>query len=422
MFEGIRGWLSEKLNPAQGSIASSEGESPPASIVDHQKAYEEIEVVTRSVELIINGCAEVPFIVEGGPAKKVQKLLNVRPNAFEDRASFYRKLVMDLIIEGNSFIYYDNSDPGGAFYHLPAKDTTIIPDKKTYIAGYEYSPGAMEDGSLFGVVQRPSKPGKKKERQVIFFPSKDVIHVKSDSSIDIYRGDSRLKRIERLADLYYHLIGFQRQFFKNNAVPGMVLTTDNVLSRKIKERMNEEWKVAYSSLSKGSRTPAILDGGLKIDKFSTVNFRELDFEQSVERLEKSIAEALGVPSILIKSGNNANISPNQIMFYSHTILPILELFASAIAHRFGPDVIITPDKGSVVALRPDKKKHADSVSALVNNGIMTPNEGRKELRLGKSDEPEMDKIRIPANIAGSAVNPSIGGRPSGSTDDSDDEE
>jgi hypothetical protein len=42
---------------------------------------------------------------------------------------------------------------------------------------------------------------------------------------------------------------------------------------------------------------------------------------------------------------------------------------------------------------------------------MTINEARAELRLEKSSEEHADELRIPQNIAGSAANPSEGGRP-----------
>ena len=40
---------------------------------------------------------------------------------------------------------------------------------------------------------------------------------------------------------------------------------------------------------------------------------------------------------------------------------------------------------------------------------MTPNEAREAMRFEKLDG--LDEIRVPANIAGSAVDPSEGGRP-----------
>jgi hypothetical protein len=46
---------------------------------------------------------------------------------------------------------------------------------------------------------------------------------------------------------------------------------------------------------------------------------------------------------------------------------------------------------------------------------MAPNEAREALRLEKVDG--FDEPRVPANIAGSAVNPEQGGRPPEQTED-----
>ena len=94
-LQGVRKWVADrlKLNPAQASIASLEPYASPETIVDFEQAYREIEVVHRSVEMIINACIEIPMIVEGSsPAKKVNKILNIKPNPFEDRVRLFRQL------------------------------------------------------------------------------------------------------------------------------------------------------------------------------------------------------------------------------------------------------------------------------------------------------------------------------------------
>ena len=67
----IGSWIKEKLNPAQPSIASLEPFASPETIVDFEQAYREIEVVHRSVDMIVNAMTEIPFIIDGGAAKKV---------------------------------------------------------------------------------------------------------------------------------------------------------------------------------------------------------------------------------------------------------------------------------------------------------------------------------------------------------------
>ena len=71
-LRGIRKFVDNvlKLNPAQPSIASLEPYASPETIVDFEQAYREIEVIHRSVDMIINAMCEIPFVVEGGAAKK----------------------------------------------------------------------------------------------------------------------------------------------------------------------------------------------------------------------------------------------------------------------------------------------------------------------------------------------------------------
>ena len=395
-----RQWISEKLNPAQPSIASLEPYAAPETIVDFEPAYREIEIVHRSIEMAINAMTEVPLIVEGGtPSKKVNKILNLRPNPFEDRARLFRRAFLDFHLDGNTFFYYDGSD----LYLLPANDVEVVPDEKTFVSHYNYLITNQQTADFYGFNKQTTKA------QAIVFQPEEIIHVMNENEESIFRGTSKLKPIKRLLEVYYYLINFQRQFFKNNAVPGFVLTTDSILSKRVKERLLESWRSSYTTIFDNARNPAILDGGLKIDQFSNVKFDELDFENSVERVQQDIAKALGVPYVLMKSGNNANIDANQKLFYSHTILPMLNQFFSAFKHFFNNGGEIRPDKMSIPALNPDQRTQAVYYSTLVNTGIITPNEARQGLRYDELDG--QGDIRVPQNITGSAVDASQGGRP-----------
>jgi hypothetical protein len=84
------------------------------------------------------------------------------------------------------------------------------------------------------------------------------------------------------------------------------------------------------------------------------------------------------------------------------------LYNSALERYFGYD--IAPVTSNISALQPELKDVASYHQTLVNGGIITPNEARLELRYPTIEGG--DTIRIPANIAGSAANPSLGGRPS----------
>jgi phage portal protein BeeE len=118
-------------------------------------------------------------------------------------------------------------------------------------------------------------------------------------------------------------------------------------------------------------------------------------------------KSLGVPPILLEGGNNANIAPNLRLFYLETVIPIVNKLVSGLERFFGYDIQAVT--ASVSALQPELKDIASYYTTLVNGGVLTPNEARIELRY--EEKPGNNDLRIPANIAGSASNPSEGGRP-----------
>jgi len=391
-------WQEEKLNPAQEEIVVSlEGSGPIASreiITNYRAYYEYLEVVNRAVNMIVDDAAEIPLrigepvqglnsVTKGIRRSRVDLLLNKEPNPFQDISSFKRNLIIDYILDGNIFVYFD----GISLYHLPATYMDIEPDKKTYVQGYTFQTS-------------------------VDYLTKEVIHIKENSFHSIYRGTSRLRAAQRSMSQLTRMREFQDNFFKNGAVPGLVIKSPSVISEKNKERMIQSWMTRYRP-DGGGRRPLVLDGGMELDAISHVNFRELDFEASIEGAEKEILKVLGVPPIMLDSGNNANIRPNHRMYYLETILPIVEKITKAMERYFGFE--ITPDISNIPALQPELRDSAAYYSTLVNSGIITPNEAREALNYDEIFG--SGEIRVPANIAGSAVNPSEGGRPEESEED-----
>ena len=380
----------EKLNPAQSYIAMDEGFTLDTREKkdDYRSAYEQLEVVNRAVNMIVDDVADIPFevqekikgitpVVDNIRRTRVDLILNREPNPFQDVNTFKRNLIIDFLIDGNIFVYFD----GAHLYQLPAQNVTIHSDTKTYIEKFEY------DGH-------------------IEYSPREIIHIKENSFQSLYRGVPRLKPAYRTMYLLDNMRQFQDNFFKNGAVPGLVLKSPNTLSERIKERMLQSWAVRYNPKSGGKR-PLILDGGLEVDALTKINFKELDFQSSINANEKIILEAMGVPPILLDGGNNANIRPNHRLYYLETIIPIVRKIGYAFERYFG--FKLNEDVSNIPALQPELRDQAAYYQALVNSGIMTPNEARDALILEPIEG--QDELRIPANIAGSAADPSEGGRP-----------
>ena len=380
-------WVREKLNPAQARIAEAEGTQVGTDAkLTYFQSFKKLEAVNRSVSLLVNAASSLDYdikdkvhdgVVQGIRQKTLNTLLNFRPNPYQSAQDFRTAVFTDFILEGNAFVHFD----GVFMYHLPADKVEILSDEKTFIKGFRYN----------GYVD---------------FKESEVFYFRDLSSDSIYRGSSRLQAAEKSVNLLYSMQQFQESFFDNGAVFGLVLTTDNTLSQVAKEKTIQYWLQKYN-VKNGGKRPVILDSGLKPHQLAETNFKDMDFDQSIKTHSEKIMTAVGVPPILLAGGNNANIGPNLRLFYLESVLPINRKFISAVERYFGYDVEAVTT--TVSALQPELKDIAQYHSTLVNAGIISANEARIELRY--ESKAGNDDLRIPANIAGSAANPSTGGRP-----------
>lgn len=377
----------EKLNPSQPDIARSSTTDNMVNVAAFYTYYETVGIVNRAVNMLVDAASQIDVIVDqdkldqrqaittGARYKSVNRVLNDEPNPFMDKSTFRRLIFIDLVVEGNAFIYFD----GVHMYHQPAWLVEIEKSEDTYIDHYK-------------VLEEKYSPD-------------EIIHIKDNSVRSPFRGSSRLKSAQKNMAILYEMKEYQQKFFQNGAIPGLVIKSPNALSEKIKTKMIESWLKAYTPNGGGKR-PLILDGGLELDKMSNATFKELDFESSIKNHEAAILQSLGVPPILLEGGNNANIRPNQRLFYIETVIPLVDKALRAYERFFGYKIL--PDN-DIPGLQPELRDQADYYSTLVNNGIITVNEARRGLAYDTIDGE--DELRVPQNIVGSATDPSQGGRP-----------
>lgn len=403
-------WYNLKMNRSQPSIQMDEGEQKDNTRKDtyFKRAYDRLEIIRRGTDLLIDSAAEInisvmdkingtesKYLPPGAEKpqmvrkKTVEKLLNFQANPEVPQDQFRREVFMDLIINGNAYMYFD----GANLYQLPTHLMETFVGSKNRVNYYLY------------------------DSKTRYLPS-EIIHIKDNAADSIYQGVSRLYSAQGSINTLDTMLGFQTLFFENGTVPGLILSTPNILGSKIKNRILENWRRTYSPKS-GARRPMILDGDFKVNPLSEMKWRELDFETSVTGHEEKILKALGVPPILLNSGNNANLTPNLKLFYLTAVLPLVRKFISACEYYFAYDM--KPDIVGVPALQPEINEETQQLTGLVNAGIITVNEARAQKRLPPAPDEHADELRIPANIAGSATDPSEGGRPPGSDNEEDSE-
>lgn len=388
---GFFDFFKTKSNPVQRTIGQDEGTGKSGNThkLTATNAYELDSVVNRCTNILVDNSAEVNFDVKDKfsftPLARVNKrqlneLLNIRPNPYMDSSLFRRLTYLDYWFGGRCFIYWD----GASIYHLPEGKMEVIASE-TNDTGYI-------DHYLF-------------DGNVKFFPN-EIIYIK-DNSYKNY-GASQISANSRYMAAHNDTIRkdkintYKEKFIDSGTVLGVILETEQVLNRNFKQRILDDIKLNYNANSgKFSNTALILDGGLKAKPTNQTSISDIGITEDRKAYNDSICTALGVPPILLDSGNNANIRPNIQMFFYMTILPNLKKFESAFENFFGFDLKL--DTRDVPAMLPDVGEETSRIVQLVNNGIITGDEGRIELRMDPTGDPLMTTIRIPQNVSGSAT-------------------
>ena len=351
--------------------------------------YDAISVISRCVDLIVDTAATIDFKVVQDvgwfdvPAKhnQFEKILD-NPTPSFGKFDFFRNIYRDLIFSGNAFPYN-------------LGDQMQLLEKVSY-TGDDVSNPFID-----------SQKGK------IELDENRLIHVRLLPEHSRVYGKSYLTRIDKELDLIAAMLSFQKNFFNNNAIPGVILSSENPLTLKQKERIAEEFLNMYSIMKGQAGKPFIADNSLKIETLQH-SLKDLQFNEGIDGLTNRITSALGVPEVLLTSGNNANLLPNYKLFVFNTVYPlVLNVSQNLTVHfhkfyRGTTGLKIVPNLERLPLLTDDMLKVSNSIKTLVTTGIITPNEARLRLHYLPHEDPMADDLLFPQNITGANFEPSPG--------------
>lgn len=398
---GFKDLFITKKNPVQSDIKDRDSEAQTQTINKRTPAqqYEKDPVFNRCINILVDNSAEVIFTVQKKlnitPIGKgaftptvLDVLLSKKPNLYQDANSFWRLLFTDYWMSGRAFAIWD----GSQLYHIPENEITVVAGKVNIVDHYMFGDRRLSIDEVLFIKDNSFKAG---------------------VGASAISANSRYKAAENDIVRKDKLSSFKERYIDNGTMLGLILETESVLSKSFKDKLLDTININFNARNgKFMNSAIILDGGLKAKNTAQIDMGQLGINEDKKAHNEAICTQLGVPPILLEGGNNANIRPNIDLMFSLTILPNLKKFASQLSAFFGYSFELTTS--DVFALSPDTQKEADRITKLVNNGLITADEGRTMLGLKALKLPETTEIRVPQNIAGSqtGVSGQEGGKPS----------
>lgn len=225
---------------------------------------------------------------------------------------------LDLVGEAFWIMLRNNGKPA-ELYPVRPDWMSIKPSKTDIVDSYIYRPGGvMTEG--------------------IVFPATDVIHFKYFNPINPYRGKGSVQAAAMPIDIHTYAQEYNRNFFFNSALPGLVFTTDQKLNEQTIKRFMESWQQKFGGKNNSNKV-AFVGGGLKPDKVSQTA-KEMDFAEMQKMMRDDILAVFKVPKAIVgltEDVNRANAEATTRTFMERVVTPRMIKFVAHLNEFFLPN-------------------------------------------------------------------------------------
>ncbi len=382
LFNGL-GWIGKEKTTEKRElnyVSCNASGALPFFALDFQNSPLNLSAVYRAVELISNSIASLPIKIlihdESGKNEAENHPLNY---VFSDRNTdnlisrftMIKLLVQSVLLRGNGFALIERSNGiVKSLRYLEQNDVNIVYDKIKNKLYYDVT-----------LLNRRVEP-------------KDMIHLVM-FTYDGVKGLSVLQNAARSLSIAQASENAAKNYFTNGGQLNGILKVQGPVNQKQREDLRAAWNETYTANGSGI---AILQGNMD---FQTVQASAKDSQMLESRQYNvtDIARFFGVNPVLL--GDLSKVSFNtleavQNEFLVHTLQPYISMieneFDRKLLSKSETNLSITLETNEI--LRTDKSAQSNYYSTLINSGVLSINEVRKELGYNSIGE-DGDKHIIP---------------------------
>jgi HK97 family phage portal protein len=303
-------------------------------------------------------------------------LIKYQPNSYQNKITFYEKIIMDMLSDGNSYVKIVRNGAGRVIELLPINYS----DVEIY---------TLENKLYYS----DEKTGETHD-------SENILHFKMITGPDGIKGLSPIEQCKNAIGWGMDVQEYSSTFFKNGGKLSGILESDRALSEQAIDRLRNSFNSNYGTLS-GSNQTAVLEEGLKYKSIS-VTPDQAQFLASRQFSVEEVARIFGIPPHLLRDLSKSsfnNIEMQSQEFVSYSLMPYItkiELEMSLKLFRknvIGREYIKFNVNG---LLRGNVKDRADYYKTAITNGWMSVNEVRQKEDLNRIEDG--DNNYLPLNM------------------------
>ena len=332
-----------------------------------------ISSVAAATDLITSTIARLPVKLykqgEKGEYVNIEDsrtfLLNNEPNHLQTAITLKKRIILDYLLHGNSYIYPEwQRNDLMAIHHIPARNVNV----EKYV-----------NKNLPFVVNGVIKVVGADASMVEFLPDDLMIILKN--SEDGLQSSGVLDLNSELLNLALNQQEYSSSLLENGSLPMAILSTPSKLSDKAMERITKSWRSAYQGGKNAGKT-VVLEDGMDYKPVS-LNPNELDLSTSKNSTLSDIARVFGIPESMLNADANKYNSneQNNLHFLQYTLEPVITAFESAL----NKSLLLEEEKKKGYSFRFDRdsilatteaEKFATTIQAM-KGGLLSVNEARE---------------------------------------------
>ncbi len=284
-------------------------------------------------------------------------LIHNKPNEYMTKYSFIQKIMYDLCINGNSYVYIQRNGAARPINLYPLDCNQII--VKEYDDNYIYTNTKTGETYLYD----------------------ELLHFKIMSQ-DGMVGISPIDTCANSISWGLGLEQYGNSYFQNGAKLSGVLETDRALSTEAIDRLRNSFEMNYSNIGDSNKT-LILEEGLKFNTISLSN-EASQFLSSRQFSVEEVARIFSVPPHLLRDLSKSsfnNIQEQSREFVQYSLMPYIVMIENEMTDKLfkqSEQNKLYIEFNTNALLRGNPKERAEYYRTMLNIGAMTINEIRQK--------------------------------------------
>lgn len=290
-----------------------------------------------------------------------------KPNSYQTGQQFREAWLLSKLIQGNTYI-------------LKRRDNRGVVTALYVLDPCRVQPKVSELGKVFYQLQvdRLSTLPENYPAENLLVPASEIIH---DRCVTLHHW---LIGVPPLSAAYWpalknlKILKSAAQFFGNNANPGGILTAPAGMSETDAAEVKAYWDANYSGENSGKI--AVIGADMKFTGF-TMKGADSQLVEQMQYSDRQICQPFGIPPYIVGVGEiPAGLKVDDVTntYFSLALQSHIEAMEYLLDEGLGVSFPLGVEVDLEPLLRMDTEKRANVMGKLVNDGVATPNEARRE--------------------------------------------